>query len=258
MSEGAWIFLSHSHQDFDRVSGVRDFLEARRHHPLMFFLKCLNDDHEIDDLIRREIEARSWFILCNSNNARKSKWVQDEVQIIRGLQATSHTYTEIDLDDPRLDLESALFTFTRRASVFLSFAQPDRAFAAKISVALREQDFGVFSDLELKPGEAWQARIESELENAARDGAVLLLLSAESVRSDWQQREVAFAVRLASAHAQQTHIVPLFLEGFGVLETAPHDLRQQLMEQGLDFSIGEFQENMARLMTALRKFMWRA
>jgi len=58
MTEGAWIFLFHSHKDFDKVSGVRNVLEGHGHHPLMFFLKCLGDDDEIDGLIRREISAR--------------------------------------------------------------------------------------------------------------------------------------------------------------------------------------------------------
>ena len=26
-----------------------------------------------------EIEARTWFLLCESENAKKSRWVQDEV-----------------------------------------------------------------------------------------------------------------------------------------------------------------------------------
>jgi hypothetical protein len=81
MTEGAWIFLSHSHKDFEKVSEVRNVLEGHGHHPLMFFLKCLGDDDEIDGLIRREISARSWFILCESANTI-SKWVQAEVQII--------------------------------------------------------------------------------------------------------------------------------------------------------------------------------
>ena len=186
MTEGAWIFLSHSHKDFDRVSSVRNVLEGHGHHPLMFFLKCLGDDDEIDGLIRREISARSWFILCESANTKISKWVQAEVQIIKGLPIK--TYTEIDLDDPHLDVESELFSITRKASVFLSYARDDRVFAERMGAELKSHDFGVFSDLELQAGEDWRVRMESELENAALRGAILMLLSAESVRSQWQQR----------------------------------------------------------------------
>jgi hypothetical protein len=51
VGEGAWIFLSHSHRDLHEVRHVRDALEAKGHQPLLFFLKCLDDDAEIDDLI---------------------------------------------------------------------------------------------------------------------------------------------------------------------------------------------------------------
>jgi hypothetical protein len=256
MTEGAWIFLSHSHKDFDRVSSVRNVLEGHGHHPLMFFLKCLGDDDEIDGLIRREISARSWFILCESANTKISKWVQAEVQIIKGLPIK--TYTEIDLDDPHLDVESELFSITRKASVFLSYARSDRVFAERMGAELKRHDFGVFSDLELQVGEDWRVRMESELENAALRGAILMLLSAESVRSQWQQRDVAFAVEIARSQARRAHMLPVFLEGFD-FAYAPQAMRRQLMQiQGINFSRGEFEENMAILMAALRQFEWRA
>ncbi len=97
MAEGAWIFLSHSNKDFDQVRELRSILEEKEHHPLMFFLKCLSDEDEIDDLIRREIEVRSWFILCDSENARNSAWVQQEIEIIKGYP--EKTYCEFGLSN---------------------------------------------------------------------------------------------------------------------------------------------------------------
>ena len=41
---GAWIFLSHSHHDLEKVRHIRNELERRGHHPLLFFRKCLEDD----------------------------------------------------------------------------------------------------------------------------------------------------------------------------------------------------------------------
>jgi hypothetical protein len=38
---GAWIFLSHSNKDFEKVREIRNDLEQLGHRPLMFFLKCL-------------------------------------------------------------------------------------------------------------------------------------------------------------------------------------------------------------------------
>jgi hypothetical protein len=256
LSEGAWIFLSHSHRDFDKVASVRNHLEQMGHHPLMFFLKCLDDSDEIDGLIRREIEARSWFILCNTSNSRKSRWVKAELQIIGGLP--EKTYEEIDLDDPDLDLDAGLYTITHRASVFLSYHRSDAARAHRIRQALLAKDFGVFSDLELAAGENWRERVESELENAARRGAVLVLLSVESVRSRWQQSEMLEARRIAERYGRSANLIPVFLDNpEEVLVGAPSETRYALQRiQAIDFSRGEFEQNMSRLMGALREFPW--
>lgn len=56
--DGGWIFISHSHLDIDIVRKIRNKLEDRGFEPLMFFLKCLNDDNEIESLIKREINER--------------------------------------------------------------------------------------------------------------------------------------------------------------------------------------------------------
>jgi hypothetical protein len=257
MDEGAWIFLSHSHKDFDKVIAVRNYLESQRHHPLMFFLRCLNDDDEIDGLIRREIQARSWFVLCDSDNSKASRWVQSEVTIIRGLQ--EKTYTEIDLEDPLLDLESSLFSLARRASVFLSYAQVDVAIARQIQATLKLHDFGVFSDLEENNREPVQERLLREIENAAMRGAVVLIVSAASLRSLWQRWEFDAASQLAASHRYRVHIVLILLEEVSMLRQRfaidPDGLSTLHI---LDWSRGELEENCAHLMTLLRRFDWRA
>ena len=73
----AWNFVSHSHRDLEKVREIRNELERRGHNLLLFFLKCLEaDDARLPQLIRDEIKAREWFILCESPNARNSGWVQ--------------------------------------------------------------------------------------------------------------------------------------------------------------------------------------
>lgn len=57
-----WVFLSHSNKDYKKVRLVRNMLEEQALRPLMFFLHCLNDDDEIDSLIKREIDSRTRFI----------------------------------------------------------------------------------------------------------------------------------------------------------------------------------------------------
>lgn len=92
-----WIFISHSNKDFQSIVRLRNKLESRGYKPLLFFLKYLDDDVEIFELIKREIQARDRFILCDSQNSRESQWVQREIEYIRSL---NRPYEIVDIDAP--------------------------------------------------------------------------------------------------------------------------------------------------------------
>ena len=74
-----YIFLSHSQKDMKKVRKVRDYLEAKSFEPILFNLKCLTDSDELTGLVKREIEARKWFIYLDSSHAKRSARVQSEV-----------------------------------------------------------------------------------------------------------------------------------------------------------------------------------
>ncbi len=55
-SHGAWIFVSHSHRDLEKVYRSRNELERRGHNPLLLFLKCLEADAaRLPELTREEL-----------------------------------------------------------------------------------------------------------------------------------------------------------------------------------------------------------
>ena len=151
--EGAWIFVSHSHRDLREVRRVRDALESKGHQPLLFFLKCLNDDSEIDDLIRREIQARQFFLLCDSPNARDSNWVQQERRLIKDL--AGKVSLTVDLAGPWQDQLGAIDELSRRATVYLSYSRRDSAslgLLGWIAEELRQRDYRIILDVEVLPG----------------------------------------------------------------------------------------------------------
>ena len=250
MSDGAWIFLSHSHKDFDQVVPLRNSLEEQGHHPLLFFLKCLDDDAEIDSLIEREIRARSWFVLCDSENARASRWVKEEIGIIRKLpEKTSIT---VNLDDDLDNQLKAIRDLTLRATVFLSYSRQDRPIAEKVTASLRADDFGVFFDLDsLSAGSDWQSNIEVALREAIERGAVVALLSRETLRSAWVEAELHTAFKLAGEN--RASIVPVFLQSPEiVLEDSSDELRRKLEAvQWVDLS-ADFGAGMRLLKQGLR------
>lgn len=45
-----WVFLSHSNLDYDNVRRVRDLLENDGFRPIMFYLKCLEDNKDDTEL----------------------------------------------------------------------------------------------------------------------------------------------------------------------------------------------------------------
>ena len=100
------IFLSHSHKDIDKVRKVRDLLETLNCEPIAFFLACMDENHgELEDLLKREIDARHVFVYCRSHNSEKSPWVAKELQYIA--QSGKKRIYEINLDEK---FESSIVT----------------------------------------------------------------------------------------------------------------------------------------------------
>lgn len=98
---GAWIFVSHSNRDIEKVREIRNELERRGHNPVLFFLKCMEtteaDDRLLWQLIEREIKAREWFILCDSPNARNSAAVLREMELVKSIAREGKVVETIDL-----------------------------------------------------------------------------------------------------------------------------------------------------------------
>ena len=112
----AWVFLSHSNKDFKKLVPVRNKLEKLGYRPLLFYLKCLDDHKEIIELIKREIDARERFILCQSRNSDESPWVQEEMDYIR---STGRPYEVINLDASKLVIDSCIEHFDQRSTAYV-------------------------------------------------------------------------------------------------------------------------------------------
>lgn len=138
-----WVFLSHSNKDYEKVRQVRNLLEEQSLRPLMFFLHCLNDDDEIDSLIKREIDCRTRFILCDSENSRKSHWVQKEVEYIKSQNRICET---IDLSKSMDDILLDLQDFINKTRIFISYNREEYQLAEMVYKRLLQYDFFVYID----------------------------------------------------------------------------------------------------------------
>ena len=188
-----WVFLSHSNKDYELVRKVRNMLEEHGKRPLMFFLKCLDDDDEVFELIKREIDARSRFVLCKSRNTEDPNgWVQKEFRYVK---EQNKPYEEIDLEDDE-SLRAGIASLMRRSKVFISYSHKDYDFVKMLEKELEKNAFDIFIDYrDLKSGDNWAYEIRKAVEDAAQNGYVLQICSQSSMNNEcWSRKEIEIAI----------------------------------------------------------------
>jgi len=243
----AWIFVSHSHRDLEKVRQIRNYLEKHGANPLLFFLKCLSDDDaRLPELISDEIIARNWFVLCDSQDARNSNWVQQEKALV--LEHEGKGFETIDLEQ---DLESQYYKLDRickRATVFISYSRQDVLIADQIREKLIQNDYSVWTD-ETSGSicSDWSNEIHSSIDKAVKRGFVLVLLSPSSIKSQWCNSETEYALQLAS-QSGKTNIIPVIIAPFDKDKIPPH-LRNI---QWFDLSAGPLDQRVDDLITYLK------
>ena len=225
----AWIFVSHSTRDLDKVREVRNAFEKEGAEPILFFLKCLSDHDELDHLIKREIEARYFFLLCDSANAQKSKWVQDEIYHVESLQG--RRIEKINLDSDWRSQLDGIKNLLSNAAAFFSYSHADRAVVEPVRTALAARDFATWDDAhDLSGGDRWIEKIESAIEAAASFGFFLQFISLRSLRSKWTSHEAELAFKLDFG----SRYIPILLDEPQSL----HDLLPEVVRnrQWIDYS----------------------
>ncbi|MBQ7364078.1 MAG: toll/interleukin-1 receptor domain-containing protein [Clostridia bacterium] len=203
MRHNGWVFISHSHQDIKRVRRIRNRLEELGFEPLLFFLKCLSDKNEIEGLIKREIDEREWFIYLDSENARASTWVQTERDYIETRQGKK-IFT-ISLDDTEEEQMAAIEHLARQMKVFIAASRNDNALTKRLTQAFFEKDMFVMTDADVIGGSFWDRVNNSHLEEAARSGFVLLIVSEHTADSEAVLSEVKKTVSSGGK------LVPIFV-----------------------------------------------
>jgi hypothetical protein len=242
----AWIFVSHTNKDLEKVREVRNHLESVGAEPILFFLKCLSDHDEIDDLIKREIEARYFFLLCDSREARKSMWVKDEIAHVQSL--TGRIIEVINLDADWRSQLSRITDLVASASAFICCSLKDQKDAEKIERILTLHDFSTFDPIsDISAGENFSRAIEEALELALRYGFFLHLLSIHSLSSEWCMKEAEIAVQ----RAIEGRYIPICIDSPEILMSSglmPDYLR---LIRWLDFSHGSIQRFTPNLLSAI-------
>lgn len=188
-----WVFLSHSNKDYEKVREVRNLLEEQNFRPLMFFLNCLNDDEEIDSLIKREIDSRKRFILCDSTNAQSSKWVQKEVDYIKSKQRYYYT---LNLSESSEKIAQSILQFAGESTVYISYSRNDEPYYEQLKTMLHDDlDLRVF-DLEndLISGGVFKAQITEMIDESLINGYVIFIITNNFLKSPFCCYELEYVL----------------------------------------------------------------
>lgn len=201
-----WIFLSHSNKDFEKVRMIRNYLEEHSCRPLMFYLKCLSNDVEIDNLIKREIDCRTRFIICESENSRGSKWVQSEVKYIKSQQ---RAYETIDLSQTDEQIKAQLDELVKSTQIFMSYSRRDEDIVRSVYSHICKYDIkcmGVAPDF--ISGQNLQDALTNQIDLAREFGFVVFFASKNSMYSQF------VAMELRDAAVKGASILVLLMDDF--------------------------------------------
>jgi hypothetical protein len=124
--------------------------------------------------------------------------------------------------------------------VFLSYAAADREFAAGVARSLKKKGYHVwFADDRLYPGDNWSLAIGKALKES---DAMVVLLSPESVRSEWVRRGIEYAL---SSQKYKGRLIPVLVRP---TKDFPWILERQIIRAGSSTA-----ETSKRIAAALRQ-----
>lgn len=207
-TDNTYVFLSHSHYDFDKVCRLRNLLEAEGFKPLMFFLKAFENpkfEPMLKPILKEEIDKRERFILCRSENSRKSEWVRFEEEYVK---SKNIPYEVIDLDaDENVQLEAIQF-YRRRVSdlVYISYPRSQRSLARVLSYKLQVEGFTTWFDYSSLIDNNFQIQELTSIDKAVEDGYVLYLVDGNRY-GEWQRRELHYALQKSAL------VIPVIVAG---------------------------------------------
>ena len=199
--EGGYVFVSHSHLDLKKVREVRNFLELNGMEPILFYLRSMEGSDEkkaklLKSLIYDEIDSREFFLYLDSENSKKSKWVQDELRYVK--ETNPDKVVMLPLSGDVESVKERLKALIRRMRVFISCSRADRGLAERFKKALIQRDFRVYTDEEavsIGSGADYVQQITDAIKNVVEEGSMIVLLTEQSVQSSHVLVEMEYAIK---------------------------------------------------------------
>jgi hypothetical protein len=211
----AWIFVSHSHLDVEAVRRIRNEFERLDANPILFFLKAMTEENreELDVLIKREIAARNFFVLCDSKNARESDWVRREQDYVLSLPHRS--VHRIDLASPWETQQQVISETIRATTVFASYLRADLDRVLPYLKYLQQNDFSVCEYRSIPALLPWEQQIGDVIEGVTGDnGRFIAFLSNRALGSPYVRKEIELFFERSRASGSSLSAILALLEPF--------------------------------------------
>lgn len=216
-TDNTYVFLSHSHYDFDKVCLLRNLLEEEGFKPLMFFLKAFENpkfEPMLKPILKEEIDKRDLFILCRSENSEMSDWVKFEEDHIKSKLVP---YAVIDLNGDIYAQIAIIKLYRRRISrkVFISYPRTLSPLVDGLTYALQANGFKTWVDCHSLMDINFQDF--KGIDKAAEEGYLLYLVDGDHY-GEWQRRELHYALQKSAL------VIPVIVAG----ETLPDEFILEL------------------------------
>jgi hypothetical protein len=207
-TDNTYVFLSHSHYDFDKVCRLRNLLEAEGFKPLMFFLKAFENpkfEPMLKPILKEEIYKRDLLILCSSENSEMSDWVKFEEDHIKSKLVP---YAVIDLNGDIVAQIAIIKLYRRRISrkVFISYPRTLSPLVDGLTYALQANGFKTWVDCSSLIDNNFQEPTFKAIDKAAEEGYVLYLVDGNRY-GEWQRRELHYALQKSAL------VIPVIVAG---------------------------------------------
>lgn len=185
--EGGYVFVSHSHHDIKDVREIRNYLEGEGLEPILFYLKSMDDGDTskealLKHLIYDEIDARQFFLYLDSQNARSSKWVSEELEYVKARHP--ERLIPVDLKQDKALIFAEIEKLVKSMRVFMSYHGADTEIAVKLKERLIKHDFRVFCAYsDITAGSNYAVQIVNAIKEASQNGIIIVLITESSKRS---------------------------------------------------------------------------
>ena len=203
-NDDIWVFVSHSTKDFEKVRIIRNKMEEIGMRPLLFYLKCLKEKPEVLELLKREIDVRPRFLLCDSPNARASAFVDEEIRYIKSL---NRQYITVDLED-EASYDEKILELKRRSQIFLSYSIADSVFVKRLTLELQKVGFNVWVDMENLISGKHAEQIDKAIEKSIYNGYFIPVISESYLRSSFCRAEFQKAISY-NQKCQNQRVIPI-------------------------------------------------